>query len=309
MSHPLQSIFAWFHAAAMALPGSAILIVSHILAVGSLFPRSDGTFVIAACLSYRTLQQRCGLSSAGVTAGVRAAVRSGWLVRPPRVGSTVPAIYAVPIPTELIKSTAPALESKVVRPPATNETATRTLESKAPCTNGPAEKNNGALESKVLPFSPPERPALYAASLPESQRLQFEIARQVDGVDGEMAFLRNLFDQAIAQHPDQIDLLLRIANGISRLARTRHLLSNQGRSRSVQEAIQNVFDNLFRSAGIDPAAFIVRATNPEPPPGPAPSPGNTQATPSLSLGDTQTNPSPSMGDTQTNPSPSMGEAG
>jgi len=93
MSNP---ICVWVYHAAMTLPRSAFIIVSHILSVGTPFPCKDGSFVIAACLSYRTLQRCIPLTSHSVSKGITVAVRSGWLIRTARVAPTVPAIYAVP---------------------------------------------------------------------------------------------------------------------------------------------------------------------------------------------------------------------
>jgi hypothetical protein len=78
-----------------------------------------------------------------------------------------------------------------------------------------------------------------------------------------ISFLRDLLLRVTAEHPEQVDLQLRIARALCRAAVAQHALTENGRNESVTQAIQNVFDHIFKPLGIDPAQFIVPLLTPD----------------------------------------------
>ncbi len=67
----------------------------------------------------------------------------------------------------------------------------------------------------------------YSQVLDESEKLQLEEARGVDGVDEEIAILRVKLRTLIDKQPDRFDLHLEAANTIARLVRTRYSITRE----------------------------------------------------------------------------------
>jgi hypothetical protein len=78
-------------------------------------------------------------------------------------------------------------------------------------------------------------------------------AREVEGIDEEIAILRVKLLALISNHPDRIDLQMAAANTITRMVRTRHSLS-ANQKKSLKEAMTKVLTEIAVPLGIK--AFI-----------------------------------------------------
>jgi hypothetical protein len=93
----------------------------------------------------------------------------------------------------------------------------------------------------------------YSQVLDEAEMLQLDEAREVEGIDEEIAILRVKLLNLIGQHPDRIDLQMAAANTITRMVRTKfHISANQ--KKSLKEAITRVLTEIAVPLGIK--AFI-----------------------------------------------------
>jgi hypothetical protein len=72
----------------------------------------------------------------------------------------------------------------------------------------------------------------YRLALDEAEKVEFEEASQVEGIDEEIALLRVKLRELVENHPDRIDLHFSAANTIARLVKTRHQISKEQRSPS-----------------------------------------------------------------------------
>lgn len=89
----------------------------------------------------------------------------------------------------------------------------------------------------------------YSKALDESEKLQLEEARGIDGLDEEIAILRIKLRQLMQSQPENIELALEAANTISRLVRTRYNITKE-QKRSLKEAITNVLTEIAIPLGV-----------------------------------------------------------
>jgi hypothetical protein len=93
----------------------------------------------------------------------------------------------------------------------------------------------------------------YSQVLDEAQTLRLQEAREVEGIDEEIAVLRVKLLSLIDEHPDRVDLQMVAASTIARLIRTRHSI-NAGQKKSLKDAITKVLTEVAVPLGIK--AFI-----------------------------------------------------
>ena len=89
----------------------------------------------------------------------------------------------------------------------------------------------------------------YSQALDESEKLQLEQARGIEGIDEEIAILRVKLREFIEKEPDRLDLHLEAANTIARLVRTRHSITKE-QKKSLKEAITKVLTEIAVPLGI-----------------------------------------------------------
>ena len=65
----------------------------------------------------------------------------------------------------------------------------------------------------------------YAKVLDEAERLDFELASGVKGIDDEIALLRVKIKSLLENEPENIKLILQMTNALERLVRTRYNIS------------------------------------------------------------------------------------
>jgi hypothetical protein len=93
----------------------------------------------------------------------------------------------------------------------------------------------------------------YSRVLDEAQKLQLDQARDVEGIDEEIAVIRVKLLTLMDQNPQRIDLQLLAATTIARMVRTRFHITSGG-NRSLKDAIGKVITDIAVPLGIK--AFI-----------------------------------------------------
>jgi hypothetical protein len=94
------------------------------------------------------------------------------------------------------------------------------------------------------------KPGFYARALDEAERLDFELASGVEGIDDEIALLRLEIKKAImGGDPKNLELLVKATNALERLVRTRYNISKE-QGKGLKEAIGNVIRDIAIPLGI-----------------------------------------------------------
>ncbi len=89
----------------------------------------------------------------------------------------------------------------------------------------------------------------YSRVLDEAERLDFEQATDVEGLDDEIALLRVKIKSLLAHDPENIRLIMQATNTLVRLVRTRYNIS-QDDKKGLKEAIVNVLRDVALPLGI-----------------------------------------------------------
>jgi hypothetical protein len=89
----------------------------------------------------------------------------------------------------------------------------------------------------------------YSQVFDESEQLQLEEARSIDGIDEEIAILRVKLRNLIDKHPERFDLHLVAANTIARLVRTRYSITRE-QKKTLREAITKVLTDIAVPLGL-----------------------------------------------------------
>ena len=85
----------------------------------------------------------------------------------------------------------------------------------------------------------------YALTLSKAERLQLSRARDVEGVDEEIALLRMKLQQLVEEHPDKVELLFKGVNLLLRAVVTRYKLSPKA-SDDLYQSIVGVLNGIGR---------------------------------------------------------------
>ena len=89
----------------------------------------------------------------------------------------------------------------------------------------------------------------YSRVLDEAERLDFELATGVDGIDDEIALLRVKIKSLLEHDPENIKLIMQATNTLARLIRTRYNIGKEDR-KGLKEAIGNVLRDVALPLGI-----------------------------------------------------------
>lgn len=89
----------------------------------------------------------------------------------------------------------------------------------------------------------------YAKVLDEAERIDFELATGVEGIDDEIALLRVKIKSLLERDPENIKLIMRAINALERLVRTKYHIS-KGDKKGLKEAIGNVLKDVALPLGI-----------------------------------------------------------
>lgn len=89
----------------------------------------------------------------------------------------------------------------------------------------------------------------YAEVLDEAERIDFEIAAGVEGIDDEIALLRLKIKSILERDPENVRLIMQATNTLERLIRTRYKITREQR-KGLKEAIGNVLREVALPLGI-----------------------------------------------------------
>jgi hypothetical protein len=95
----------------------------------------------------------------------------------------------------------------------------------------------------------------YSRILDEAERLDFELATGVEGIDDEIALLRVKIKSLLERDPENIKLIMQATNALARLVRTRYKISKEDK-KGLKEAIGNVLKDIALPLGIGIGATI-----------------------------------------------------
>jgi len=95
----------------------------------------------------------------------------------------------------------------------------------------------------------------YSKVLDEAEKLDFELASGVEGIDDEIALLRVKIKSLIAHDPNNIKLIMQATNTLARLVRTRYNITKE-QKKGLKEAIGNVLRDIAFPLGIGIGATI-----------------------------------------------------
>ncbi len=89
----------------------------------------------------------------------------------------------------------------------------------------------------------------YSRVLDEAERLDFELATGVEGIDDEIALLRVKIKSLLERDPENIKLIMQATNTLARLVRTRYNIGKEDKQ-GLKEAIGNVLRDVALPLGI-----------------------------------------------------------
>ncbi len=91
--------------------------------------------------------------------------------------------------------------------------------------------------------------SLYLKTLDEAEKLDFELAQGVDGIDDEIALLRVKIKSLMETDPDNIKLITAATNALARLVTTRYKMGS-AHKKALTNAIGGVLKDLAIPLGI-----------------------------------------------------------
>lgn len=97
----------------------------------------------------------------------------------------------------------------------------------------------------------------YSRVLDEAEKLDFELATGVEGIDDEIALLRVKIKSLLAHDPENIKLIMQATNTLERLIRTRYNISKKDR-KGLKEAIGNVLRDVALPLGIGIGSGLIK---------------------------------------------------
>ncbi len=97
----------------------------------------------------------------------------------------------------------------------------------------------------------------YSNVLDEAEKLDFELAAGVEGIDDEIALLRVKIKSLLEHDPENIKLIMQATNTLAGLVKTRYKISKE-QGKGLKEAIGNVLRDVALPLGISIGAAINR---------------------------------------------------
>ncbi len=89
----------------------------------------------------------------------------------------------------------------------------------------------------------------YSRVLDEAEKLDFELAADVNGIDDEIALLRVKIKSILEHDPENVRLIMQVTNALERLIMARYKITREHR-KGLKEAIGNVFKDIALPLGI-----------------------------------------------------------
>jgi len=97
----------------------------------------------------------------------------------------------------------------------------------------------------------------YSKVLDEAERLDFELATGVEGIDGEIALLRVKIKAILKNDPENIKLIMQATDALAKLVKTRYNITKE-QKKGLKEAIGNVLRDVALPLGIGIGEAIVK---------------------------------------------------
>ena len=108
-----------------------------------------------------------------------------------------------------------------------------------------AEKKRGAPKGNQNA----RKHGFYSKVLDEAEKIDFELATGVEGMDDEIALLRVKIKTLLAHDPENINLIMQATNTLARLVKTRYNITKEQR-KGLKEAIGNVLKDVALPLGV-----------------------------------------------------------
>jgi len=89
----------------------------------------------------------------------------------------------------------------------------------------------------------------YSKVLSEAEKLDFESASGVNGIDDEIALLRVKIKSVLEKDPENIKLIMQATNTLAGLVKTRYNITKEQR-KGLKDAIKNVIKDIAIPLGI-----------------------------------------------------------
>ena len=102
-----------------------------------------------------------------------------------------------------------------------------------------------------------DRRGFYEKALDEAEKLDFELAHGVNGIDDEIALLRVKIKSILEDGSKDVRLIVNATNALERLIRTRYKIGKEQR-KGLKEAIGNVLRDVALPLGIGIATTVSR---------------------------------------------------
>ena len=90
----------------------------------------------------------------------------------------------------------------------------------------------------------------YARALTKAERLRLSKAREVEGLDQEIALLRLRLQQLVEKHPDKVELLFKGVNLLLRAVTAKYRLSPKAHD-DLAKSIYGVLENVGGAMGLE----------------------------------------------------------
>ena len=94
-----------------------------------------------------------------------------------------------------------------------------------------------------------KKSAYYKKALEEAERLDFELAAGVEGIDDEITLLRTRIKAVLRTHPENAELIVKLTNSLARLVKMRYNMTKDQKN-SLKEAITNVIKDIAVPLGV-----------------------------------------------------------
>ncbi len=91
--------------------------------------------------------------------------------------------------------------------------------------------------------------SFYNRVLDEAEKLDFEMAAGVDGIDDEITLLRVKIKSLLDKDPDNLVLIMKATDMLAKLVKTRYSISREQR-KGLKEAIGNVIRDIAVPLGV-----------------------------------------------------------
>ncbi len=93
------------------------------------------------------------------------------------------------------------------------------------------------------------RRGFYSRAMDEAEKIDFELAQGVEGIDDEIALLRVKIKELLETDPENVKLIMDVTNTLARLVMTRYRITTD-QKKALAAAIGSVLKNLAIPLGI-----------------------------------------------------------